>query len=93
MHTRARLDGDGPVADIASHLGAVGQLDIAAGENITNDLATNADMLGADIAANFSGRTDDQPSVLAVRLLDIPIQAAVDANIFIDLQRSCQTGI
>ena len=93
MYARTWLDRDGPVADIAPHLGAVGQLDITAGEDIPNDLAADAHMLGADIAANFRGWTDDQPPVLAIRLLDMPIQAAVDTNTFINLQRSRQTGV
>ncbi len=92
MHTGAGFDGNGFVGDIAADLTSIDELDAFAGDDVADHLAGDRNILRTNVAMHFTGRSDQDPTRLAIRLLQISLKFAIDAYALVDMKRALQAS-
>ena len=82
------FDGDGAMGDVAADFATIHEFDAFGRKDITDHLAGHADVLGADVAMNFTGWADDNPARFASLLFKVAVEPTVNAQAFVDMQRA-----
>ena len=90
MDTRAGFDGQGFVGDIAANFTPIDELNALAGDDIADDLTSDRNVLCANVTMNFAGGADQDPARLAIRLLEIAHEFAIDAYALVDMKRTLE---